>query len=504
MEVLRRGLGRGRALCVFVAAIFVHGAVGCADLVESGDDEEEIDHAISSPYEAATTVTFSAPGTQITADLTIQGGTFATTDFSGSDVLASKLSASESYVRRILLKVDTSVLPTNAVIQSATLQLVLKVAESAEQRPFTAFYVNRSFITGETNWIYYRPGQAWSSPGGDYGASFGTTYVGGSVGSTVSFDLRAMVQRIVAGEFGSRYTRVALLDTGALTSGNYRAFHSTRAADPSLRPRLVVTYTTQAAPAPAPPPPTSTATSLRVMQWNIHKTKGSDDVCNPDRTVDTIVAQRPDVASLNEINFYSGTCAWNFDMSVRLHQLLEQKTGATWYRQAVNGMGGVSGVGNALFSKYPLTTRATRLLSYDRGVAQIGITVNGRVINLFSTHVDYANASWRTQQIQELLPWVAQFAEPRIVMGDFNTNPGTSDYNLLAGPYQDAWAAARSAGTATSYNGTGNTRGGSRFDYVFFTRNGPLTLTRVNVPDTRVNGVYPSDHDPVVADFEVR
>jgi hypothetical protein len=31
------------------------------------------------------------------------------------------------------------------------------------------------------------------------------------------------------------------------------------------------------------------------------------------------------------------------------------------------------------------------------------------------------------------------------------------DYFLMATPYQDAWAAASSAGTATAYNGTGNT-----------------------------------------------
>ena len=46
------------------------------------------------------------------------------------------------------------------------------------------------------------------------------------------------------------------------------------------------------------------------MQWNIHKTKGSDGVCNPDRTANTIVAQDVQVVSLNEVNFFSGECAW--------------------------------------------------------------------------------------------------------------------------------------------------------------------------------------------------
>ena len=52
--------------------------------------------------------------------------------------------------------------------------------------------------------------------------------------------------------------------------------------------------------AAATPAPTSSATTLRVMQWNIHKTKNSNLVCDPDFTVNTIVAQNPDVMSLNE------------------------------------------------------------------------------------------------------------------------------------------------------------------------------------------------------------
>src|SRR4030095_15377088 len=103
----------------------------------------------------------------------IQGGAAGMTDFSTSDTLASKVS-SESYTRRILIKVDTqNTIPANAVIQSAKLYLVLKAAESNESRPLTAFNVAQSFVKGETNWYYFRPGQAWSARGGDFAGSFG-------------------------------------------------------------------------------------------------------------------------------------------------------------------------------------------------------------------------------------------------------------------------------------------------------------------------------------------
>jgi hypothetical protein len=100
----------------------------------------------------------------------------------------------------------------------------------------------------ETNWLYAKLGTAWSAAGADLGASYGTTSVGSAVGSTYAFDLTQLVQKSVNGDFGSRYTRLALVDTGSNASGNYRAFYSSRATDASVRPRLVITYGSAAAP----------------------------------------------------------------------------------------------------------------------------------------------------------------------------------------------------------------------------------------------------------------
>jgi endonuclease/exonuclease/phosphatase family metal-dependent hydrolase len=442
-----------------------------------------------------TTVTLSTPDTQINADLTIQGGSAANTDFSSSDVLASKVS-SASYTRRILLKFDTqNSIPAGANIQSAKLYLVLKSAESSENRPFTAYYVKQSFVSGQTNWNYYRSGQAWSRPGGDLGGAFGTTYVGNAVGSTYTFDVTALVQQSVNGDFGSRYTRLALIDTGAANSGNYREFHSTRSPNTSARPRLVITYGGGPIPIPPPPPPT-----LRLMQYNIHKTKDSNGNCNPDLIANTIVAQRPDVVSLNEVNFYAGQCAWTFDMGEKIRGLLQSKTGVTWYIRIANS----NGVGNVVLSRIAPVSSSSHILDYGRGIAQMGIPVSGRTINIFSTHVDYDNSSARTTEIREAVSWMNNFSEPRIVMGDFNTWPNTSDYWLVANVYQDAWVTAQNAGKATSYNGTGATHGTSRFDYAFASKVSSLAIISVNVPYTAVNGVWPSDHDPVVTVITVK
>jgi endonuclease/exonuclease/phosphatase family metal-dependent hydrolase len=236
------------------------------------------------------------------------------------------------------------------------------------------------------------------------------------------------------------------------------------------------------------------------MQWNIHKTKDSNGVCNPDLIASGIAAQNVDVVSINEVNFFSGVCAWTFDMGEKLEALIEQKTGVTWYRQNVNP----NGVGNVLLSRIRPVSSSSYLLDYGRGVAQMTLVVNGRNVNVFSTHVEYDVASYRPIQINEARNFVNTFAEPRIIMGDFNTNPGTTDYSLMSTIFGDAWASALSAGTASSYNGTGATHGTSRFDYAFYSKVASLAVTSVKVPDMRVNGVVPSDHDPVISVFTVK
>jgi endonuclease/exonuclease/phosphatase family metal-dependent hydrolase len=133
-----------------------------------------------------------------------------------------------------------------------------------------------------------------------------------------------------------------------------------------------------------------------------------------------------------------------------------------------------------------------------------GIVVNGRTINVFSTHVDYYNSSYRTTQTNQAKNWMDNFSAPRIMMGDFNTTPGTGDYKIMAYVYGDAWAVAKSKGTASNFKSNEGTRGASRFDYVYFSKSSPLSVKSVNVPNTWQNGAYPSDHDPVVAVFQVQ
>src|SRR5258706_12598953 len=92
---------------------------------------------------------------------------------------------------------------------------------------------------------------------------------------------------------------------------------------------------------------------LRVMQYYTHHGGyGSDGVYDMKRIVDWIVKANPDVISLNEIETFD---SWskNLDQSVLYKNLVEQRTGKTWYKVFVNAHGTTSGIGNVVLSTFP-------------------------------------------------------------------------------------------------------------------------------------------------------
>jgi PKD repeat protein len=264
--------------------------------------------------------------------------------------------------------------------------------------------------------------------------------------------------------------------------------------------------------APAPPP--TTATQLRVMSWNISFGKGTDNIQNYDRSANWLAGLNADLIGLCEMPQH--------DVAT-LVSLLSQKTGRTWYSHFVPKYSGTT-EGNLILSKYAFTSVGALYMSYQRSVAQATVNVGGKNINFFATHLDDGSSSVRYAQVGELTSWASNFAEPRIVVGDFNGGPDTSEAVRMTGSYFDTWSQAMGAGTATAYpdNPVGihtRTRRG-RIDYVFYSRGASNVVTRgTRIPDSRDlsntnvvvalgtlddRGVRPSDHNHMIADLEIR
>ena len=467
---------------------------------------------------AQTTLVLNTPGTQVT-DAMVQAGSFANTKFGTSDMLATRASSNVEYLRRALLKFDTqNTLPAKSQIRSAVLTLTVKTGGTEANRAISVFPVTTSFVQEETTWNLRRISTPWTSGGGDLGVQAATKTVSNVAGAKVNIDLTALVQAAVNDSSASRYTRLALADLGASTSASYREYYSSEAVDPSARPALTVVY------GGAPPPPPQGET-LRVLQYNTHHGGyGTDGVYSTNRIADWIVKTTADVVSLQEIEV-NDSWSKGLDQGDIYQDLLRRKTGMTWYKVYFNRAGAATGLGQVILSKYPFIATAPLVLSSNRSAVDATISVNGRTINFTSVQLDNVAQSNRIKQTSELLSWETTLAENRIVVGDYNAWPNTTEIANMTRDYVDTWSVAKAAGTAISWsaNPDGITHGSHRIDYIFQSKGATaLKLQSAQVFDTsdhsgkacvvsgsatcyaNSTGIDPSDHRPVMAVFEVR
>ena len=490
----------------------------------------------SSPAPAPTT-SVSAPSSSGTIALrdssatTLRGGAYADRNFSGDATLETRVSGDPTYSRNIVMKFDTqNNIPAGATITSA--YLVLTVAGgNSETRTLNLFRVPSSYEEGEASWNRRNSSTSWGRAGGELAELHNARRVSATPGSKVTFEVAALVQGAVRGDYGSsRYTRVLIMDDGGASRDGYKQYYSDEAGNESVRPVLMVTYASDAAPAPAPAPtpaptpapapapeptpePSGSGVRLRVLQWNIHHGVGTDGAYDIDRIATWIARSSPDVVLLNEVEKYT---SWgNEDQPARFKALLEAKTGRTWYMHFAQEFGQwwSNGKGHLMLSTYPFDGVSQTTITQSSGLrgagaaSQATIYVNGRAVNFILSHLDPYDRDMRLVQARDVIRWAAGFAENRILAGDMNAWPDQSSILELNKTYHDSWTVAANKGAATGISGIspfGATKNG-RIDYLFFSKNAPnLVVIDSRTPDTRDSrGVMPADHRPVVTTFEV-
>ena len=443
---------------------------------------------------AQSTVTLSGSKPDVVY-ATLRAGAYA--DANLPTVLTTRAADTASNQRRALLKFDTqNRIPAGSSVTSALLTVTVKSGSAADTtRTIGVYQVTRSWAESETTWNRRRIASAWTTAGGDLGTLIAKQVVSNAAGTKVTYDITPLVKAAVAGTLGSsRYTRIALVDLDPATVDSTRDFYTPDEPNSALRPRLNVVF--------AP----STTTTLRVLHWNSqHGGFGTDGVLDPARFIKKAASFRPDLVSINEVERYDQYA--NYDGAAKLAALMRQSTGQTWYYRFATGSGAENGRGNMILSRFPIVASGVDLLGYNGSALDVDVSVNGRTINFTSTHLYYNSTTWRLAQISDLLAWEKGLAEARIIAGDFNTQPGTTESATMKATYVDSWAQAQSDGTAIAYPGNteGNTRN-TRLDYIYYSK-GATTLKLISsqVFDVReADGVMPSDHRPVLSIFAVK
>jgi len=131
---------------------------------------------------------------------------------------------------------------------------------------------------------------------------------------------------------------------------------------------------------------------------------------------------------------------------------------------------------------------------------------------LFNTHIEYQFESTQLKSIDLFRQRAEEFPEgfPVLLTGDFNFNPSTPPYDALKRSFQDSFYTAEvrdvdaeDEAAATYHGYTGRTAAAAdqeaRIDYIW--HRGNLEVARYRIETGRAGaaeGVYPSDHWPVV------
>ncbi len=84
---------------------------------------------------------------------------------------------------------------------------------------------------------------------------------------------------------------------------------------------------------------------------------------------------------------------------------LRARTGKTWTYHWVQKSGSSSGEGECVMTHLDIDATDDYLLSVSRSVAMARLNVNGRIVNVFSTHLDHQASSTRLTQVKQLVAW---------------------------------------------------------------------------------------------------
>ena len=248
----------------------------------------------------------------------------------------------------------------------------------------------------------------------------------------------------------------------------------------------------------SPTTSTGSGASFRMVTWNVHHGKDTSGRLSVPSQAAHLASMSPHVIVLQEVQ------TWNQDQPAIFETELERRTGVNWTRvwaPVTTSQWGTEG--NLVLTRLPVTAQSTFKMhatsNYDaigpnRSVAHATVTVGGLPVHVFSTHLDYANSSYRTAQLLDLMDWLQRFSGRMVVGGDFNATPGTYWINTMTSEYYDTWQ------DVTGSTSGGGTINGVRFDYLF---RGKLGASKIRPTSVRTVSSYLSDHLAVVADYTV-
>jgi endonuclease/exonuclease/phosphatase family metal-dependent hydrolase len=171
---------------------------------------------------------------------------------------------------------------------------------------------------------------------------------------------------------------------------------------------------------------------IRIMTYNINAEKYSDGSYDDIATV--IKTINPDINGLQKIDS-SNTRNPQYVLKWLGEQTGRVYTFAPAIKNYKNAPGSY-GVG-FLSKEVPLSVRRLWIehtsSEEDRGVLEIGITMGGEKVRVIVTHLAHEGVSYRTAQINKIIPWIDSISktDPVVILADFNAAPTETSMQLF-------------------------------------------------------------------------
>ncbi len=226
-----------------------------------------------------------------------------------------------------------------------------------------------------------------------------------------------------------------------------------------------------------------------------------------DLIIDDIVAQKPGI-----IGFQEAT-KWHY---AYLTNALQGYDSVITYRdEAFNSEGCPIFYNTSLYtlvdkgsfwlSETPEVMSKSWGAQFNRVCSYVILTDNnsGDDFVVFNTHLSHVSDEARINGIKVVLDKIAQFGSlPAVIMGDFNAQEGSETYTRVTENFIDARYATENTNDSYTYQGWGDPEKYKRIDYFMISKTG-IKVNEYNVLSGLHDGVYSSDHCPIVLEFTI-
>lgn len=142
---------------------------------------------------------------------------------------------------------------------------------------------------------------------------------------------------------------------------------------------------------------------------------------------------------------------------------------------------------------------------YNRVCSYVILTdkASGEDFVVFNTHLSHVSDEARINGIKVVLDKIAEFGSlPSVIMGDFNALEGSETYNSVTENFLDAKKVAEKTSDSHTYQNWGNPEKFQRIDYFMVSKTG-FKINSYDVLSAVHDGVYSSDHCPIVLEVEI-